>query len=158
MAIIGTTVLSVDDRFDRANLLLGGVDLPKILSVSTNFQAAGLRRYHFRTDPSLKRDKELYRQRIQSHFHFDPSLFAHERNKDKILMVISTRDRIVPTEQQLKLWELLGRPERINTRHGHTSAILSGHTRVFNWIPYYESRIERYTRYLLEHARDEVNK
>lgn len=64
---------------------------------------------------------------LSSALLIDPSDHADPARADSVRMLISVEDTVVPTRNQLELWEQMGRPQRQLLNSGHGASVLRMH-------------------------------
>ncbi len=109
-ATIGGLALGVDGTFANSALILGGGDVANIIWTSP--ETARVKERLVEEDYTLDRlRKELA--------PVDPLTYADRIDPRKVMMVNARKDRTVPNESTLKLWEKAGRPKIVwyNTTH-----------------------------------------
>lgn len=115
-AIMGTTLLAVEPQVGKGMLILPGGDIPQILLRSsepkvTDYLKERGKREHLRPE-DISED-------FRAHFLSDPMHLAPFVDPRKVLMVTARFDGVIPRECSDKLWEELGKPERIFVPTGH---------------------------------------
>lgn len=132
-ALLGTALMAAEPRLQRGMLLLAGGDLSRVLLLSSEpkvteyLEARGKR---FGLQP------EEIAEDFRQHFVSDPLCLAPFVDSRKVLMVSARFDSVMPREFSDKLWEALGRPERILLPTGHGTSGFA--------LPYIESRMIRF--------------
>ena len=111
------------ERLQAIYVVVGGGNLPYILSVSTNDKVGELRRR--RMEHSKLTKPEEYEDELRKSVRFDPMFFASRAPTEKIFMVIADKDDKVPTLVQRDLFESFGKPENTVFSGGHVKTIVS---------------------------------
>jgi dipeptidyl aminopeptidase/acylaminoacyl peptidase len=127
--ILGTAVLAAEPRVRRAVIALAGADVSDLVRRSAEEQVrrylAGRREAGF--------DEEAVAADLAREFVSDPVHLARYVDPRGVLFIRAAFDRVVPRTNAERLWQLLGRPERIDVPTGHYSAALL--------LPYLRGRI-----------------
>jgi dienelactone hydrolase len=121
-AIGGSIVAAVEPRIKRSILIMGGGDLAEIFWRSREGPVRAWRSNHRRRWEV--HDVEGFRAEFEKGYRSDPLLFAPSVDARTVLQFIARYDDRVPTENQWRLWEALGRPTAYAVPTGHYSAIL----------------------------------
>jgi dipeptidyl aminopeptidase/acylaminoacyl peptidase len=127
--ILGTAVLAADTRVRRGVIALAGADLPDLLPRSAEEQ---VRRY-LASRKEIGFDEAAVAADFAREFVSDPVHLARYVDPRGLLFIRAAFDRVVPRTNAERLWELLGRPERLDVPTGHYSAALL--------LPYLRGRI-----------------
>ncbi|MBN1418542.1 MAG: alpha/beta hydrolase family protein, partial [Planctomycetes bacterium] len=101
-ALVGSLVVSVDARFARASLVLGGGDLAEILWTAPEARELKARL----AGRGLSLDD--VRRGLAP---IEPLRFATPALRDGVLMINALRDETIPRSSTDRLWEAMGRPE-----------------------------------------------
>lgn len=116
-------VAGVDPRPKAIFLAVGIGDIPGVLGSTNNEKLVDLREEqmeHFGLETT-----EDYVRLARTKFGIDPLDVAANIDTSKVLQVYTTQDTSVPTVHQEKLWQALGRPERVMIEYvSHIPAIL----------------------------------
>ncbi len=121
--ITGALAVSIEPRFSKACLMLGGGDMGEIAWTSTEMEP--LRKFWAETG----RSKEDLFKAVKS---VDPVTYARPVPGRKILMLNASHDEVVPPACTKALWHAFGEPEIVWWDAGHYSAaryIFQGMTR-----------------------------
>ena len=127
-AIVGSTVIGVDSRFDRNVLVIGGGDPAAI--VWSAHETRSVRK--LLSDMGLTLDK--LRKLVAP---IDSIRYAHRVDPAQVLMINATLDNTIPRACTIKLWEALRKPTILWYPVGHysiatlTPVIIS---RAFNFL------------------------
>jgi pimeloyl-ACP methyl ester carboxylesterase len=126
--MVGSMLMALEPDLDAGVLCLAGGDLPDIIQHSTEDRIVRWRRWRQEQDglgPSLIA-REIEREVLTEPLRFGPHVAS-----DKVFLVATRLDQVVPMRNQDLLWESLGRPERLVMPLSHYSAAL-GLGRVLN--------------------------
>jgi len=109
-AIVAGVAIGVDDGFAKNALVLGGGDVAEIIWNSP--ETADLKKRLLEKGYTIQRLREELKP-------VDPLTYAHRINAPTVIMFNGKKDRTVPRECTLKLWEKAGRPKIVwyNTSH-----------------------------------------
>lgn len=107
-AIIGSTAFSVDDRFRAALFIAGGGDVADIITESRQSKVRKYRQHRMQEEGLTL---EEFRKKLQDSFVVDPLLYAHRRDSEDLVFVMSGKDSAVPTSNQWQLWDAFGQPK-----------------------------------------------
>ena len=116
--------LGVEKRLKAGVIIVGGGNLPYILSHSNQFVVTGYVKARMKAENmKTKGDVEKY---LQKNLKIDSLYFAKRRKMHKqfAYMVISEDDPAVPTKAQYDLYKALDRPQLRIFPKGHFEAIL----------------------------------
>ncbi|MGE0631270.1 MAG: hypothetical protein AB7O96_02605 [Pseudobdellovibrionaceae bacterium] len=121
-SILTSVTLAVESRFKAAFLIVGGAPISEIMATSQNkkvrvIREARMKAHHFTT-------ADQYRRALKKAMKIDLNSLVQPIAGLKLKMVIATADDTVPTKNQFQLWNSFGRPENIQLKTGHTSAVL----------------------------------
>ena len=135
IAAIGTSLggirlsmlLAVEKRIKAAALIVTGGDLPEIMATSEENTIVKYRKYKMRERgiQSVEEYQNLFARNIE----VDPLITAPFLNRDHLMMFRSVIDKDVPTKNQYKLWNALGRPKSVEIRLPHIPT--AGYTVLF---------------------------
>ncbi len=120
-AIGGAIVAAVEPRIRRSVLIMGGGDLAGIVWRSRERPVLCWKRALARR-LDLEGEEE-FAAAFRAGFVSDPLLFAPHVDARTVLQFIARYDDRVPTENQWRLWEALGRPSGFSIPCGHYTAI-----------------------------------
>jgi len=131
--------LGVEKRLKSGVIIVGGGNLPYIMSHSKQFVVTGYVKNRMKAEKiKTKEDVEKY---LQKTLKIDSLYFAKKRrpNKQNIYMVLSENDPAVPSKAQYQLYEAFGKPQRKIFPKGHFEAILknlkpANHKHVFDFF------------------------
>ncbi len=120
---------AIDSRIQRQMIALAGADLPDIIARSHEGSVARYRRATLETlgwslDDLSDKMRQAMRVEGSGDLSIDPGSLAPSLDARRTLMIISLLDQVVPTKNQLALWELAGRPEVYYLPTGHYTAAL----------------------------------
>ena len=115
--LLSVFAMSVLPEVSAGYFAVAGGDFPSILANSNQDVAKRLRSY--RMSKFGMTSPEEYEDYLRRNLRYDPLDFASEIPTDAVRMVISNKDRKVPTENQWLLHEALGRPLSKVYRWGH---------------------------------------
>jgi dienelactone hydrolase len=120
-AMDAVMLTAVDDRVDALVAAMGGGDLAQLL-MSTNYRRVTrmLERQLDDTGASRKSIAEALEARIA----IDPLTLAPYVDAERVLMIMTRTDAIVPFEAQQALWSSMGSPETLYLPTGHRPAVL----------------------------------
>jgi len=120
--MLGCALLSVEPEVDAAVICIAGGGLPGLMLESGEARAVRWR-HRRRTEQGLP-DAEIAR-RMDRWVVSDPALLGGYVPQEKVLLVATTLDGVVPWENQQLLWESLGRPARLELPLGHYTAAIA---------------------------------
>ncbi|MDC0254530.1 hypothetical protein OAK75_06490 [Bacteriovoracales bacterium] len=131
--------LGVEKRLKAGVIIVGGGNLPYILSHSKQFVVTGYVKARMKAENiKTKDDVEKY---LQKNIKIDSLYFAKRRkmNKQYAYMVISEDDPAVPTRAQYELYNAFDKPQLKLFPKGHFKAILNNlkpanHDHVFKFF------------------------
>jgi hypothetical protein len=117
-AIIGSCVLGAEPRLKAGVLCMGGAD--QALMVARSWERS-VRRFRRRLLPAygLTDPEELLLLGNERTSQTEPLRYAGAVDPRSVLLIKTKFDRAVVPEAQDKLWEALGRPQRITLPLGH---------------------------------------
>ena len=131
--------IGVEKRLKAGAMIVGGGNLPYILSHSKQFVVTGYLKSRMKAE-KLKTKIEVEKY-LQKNLKIDSLYFAKRRkiNKQSAYMVISEDDPAVPTKAQYDLYNALERPQLKKFPKGHFKAILNNlkpanHDHVFKFF------------------------
>jgi hypothetical protein len=114
-AIASALAAGVDPRFNRAALILGGGNPGDIVWHAP--ETALVRRRLQETGQTLEKVREIARG-------VDPVVFAHRVDRRHVLMINAMKDKTIPRECTVALWEAFGKPRIDWQPAGHYSMSL----------------------------------
>lgn len=117
--IVGSTVLALEPELRAGVLCLAGADLPEIIIKSGESRIDRWRRWRDRSDGMS--NTELLRE-LDGSLASDPARLGAFVDTQKIFLVASLLDEVIPMHNQDLLWESLGRPQRLLLPLSHYSA------------------------------------
>jgi hypothetical protein len=117
-AIIGPCVMGADARLGAGVFCMGGADEAMIVARSREPSVRRFRRRIMRVH-GLTRPEELLRLERPGLPPTEPMRYAGMVDPRSVLLFKTRLDRAVVPEAQDKLWEALGRPQRISLPLGH---------------------------------------
>jgi pimeloyl-ACP methyl ester carboxylesterase len=127
-AMAGSVLMAVEPRITGGVLMMGGGDIPGIVSLSEERPVRLLREKLMR-ERGLDDAAELVRQ-LRSEILLDPLRFAPYVGPERVLQMVATHDDRVHTPYQWRLWEGLGRPSVSAMPIGHyTAAVYIGYAK-----------------------------
>lgn len=123
-AIMGSLTYTIDKRINSAIFMAGGSDFPYVLAHSTQYYVKRYRNARMKAE-NFKSVYDL-EQKLRNTLIINPAYFVENRNdsSDNTLLILATGDTVVPTATQVQLWNILGRPERIDYEYEHIYMIL----------------------------------
>lgn len=121
-AIVAALALEVEPRINSAAILLGGADIPTILTNSKENMVVRFRESVMRTNGIGL--EQFYREATQTLVPVDPLSYASGVDPKRILMINARFDKVIPSPCPEKLWNTLGRPLWIRIPTGHDSSAL----------------------------------
>lgn len=139
-AMKGSLLIAADERVKAAVLVLGGADLPYILTYSKDGAWQKRKKGTLERDRGIsgRRDAYLRRYNInraqfekrlrEENIEWDPGNLAPYADPQKVLLVLGSCDSVVPFKTGMMLRRLMGKPE--------TAVVLSGHYTALLYIPY----------------------
>ena len=112
---------AMDDRVDALVAAMAGGDLAQLL-MSTNYRRVmrTLDRWLDETGGSREDMAEAFGARIG----IDPLTLAPYVDAERVLMIMTRSDAIVPFDTQQALWESMGAPETLYLPTGHRPSIV----------------------------------
>jgi hypothetical protein len=121
-ALVATLVAGVDERVKGGVLILGGGDLGKILSQS---KENSIERYRKGVMQREQICLEQFAEYVSAYTEeIDPLTLAHRLNPRNFLMIDAAFDRVMPPSTSERLWQDMGKPDRIVLPVGHYSMII----------------------------------
>lgn len=120
---LATLLAAVDPRV-KATVVMGSPgNIPQVLATSAEtkvdeFRTVQMEHHGLATS-------EQYENFLRERISVSPIQLAPLIRKDSFFQVVIDPDIVVPTADQTELWEVLGRPRRLDIEGGHTSAIIS---------------------------------
>ena len=123
---------AVDPRLKSVVLILGAGNMPAILSNSQQRIPVKLR--NLRMNATGDKSVINYETNLRKSVNYDPIYMLNEPEPKKYFMLIDLDDTYVPTENQLELWEKLGKPSHFDVHATHDQSILAAVTVHFNRI------------------------
>jgi hypothetical protein len=123
-AVQGAFGVMVDDRINTATLIVGGLGLARIAAASEEPAQAELRR--IRMDMwNLNQDQ--YLEKLMRSIHVDAVPYSDDptlAQRKKVLSIVAVGDTYVPTETQMRLYNVWGRQPLITMKRGHISTVM----------------------------------
>lgn len=119
--ILTSTLLAAEPRFRCGVVALAGGDLAGVIAVSSEGR---IERYFAQKQLDLEIGPVELEQRIRAALPSDPLRLAHAVDPQKMLVITTSLDTVVPPKFQEKLWRAMGRPLRVDLWSGHYTAIL----------------------------------
>lgn len=132
--VVGTALLASEPRIRRAVIALAGAGVPEIVARS---EESSLRRYvRALTGRGIALDAIAadFEQNLRS----DPDHLARYVDPKGVLFIRAAFDRVIPAANAERLWEKLGRPERLDIPTGHYTAALL--------LPYLRAKVAAHLR------------
>lgn len=112
----------LDERFDTAVIAMGGTGFASIMAHDP--RRASIARVYAAERFGWSVDR--YRDEMDSIFGFlDADRLAGRYEPERVLMIEAGRDERIPPESRERLWNALGRPERILLDYRHRNAFFS---------------------------------
>lgn len=119
--IVGAALLAGDPRLRAGVLILAGGPMSDVMVDTTEGEFADNLP---RVEAALGWSREDVRRRLHQIIRTDPVLLAPRIPREHLLLFIAERDDSVPTRNQWRLWEALGRPEAYVLPTGHYSSFV----------------------------------
>ena len=119
--IVGTVLMAVEPQLSAGVLCLAGGDLADIVTKTTEKRIVRWRRWRQREDGL---GMAQIRREIDREVMTEPLRFGPHVPTDKVFLVATRLDQVVPMRNQDLLWESLGRPKRLVLPLAHYSAAL----------------------------------
>ena len=114
--------LGVEPRLKAAMIVVGGANVPEMQANSAQDTIVDLRDQ--RMNAAGFTEVSQYEEALQKSVRYDSVYFAN-RSKAQVRMVSGTADEAVPYKNQIDLWEILSRPDRLLVQgSGHIATIL----------------------------------
>jgi len=110
---------ALDERVNVASIALAGGSLPQVL---LNSDEPRIERSVASVKEELSLSDEQLRDYLTEEIVTDTLFVAPHMHADRILMVLAKRDKTVPYDSQLKLYDAMGRPQAITLPTGHYTA------------------------------------
>jgi len=128
-SIMTSISFSLDKRIEKAVFIVGGGDIPDIMSKSKNYFVRKYRKIRMREEkiPTV----EAYRKRFQELLDFDPLCYGDLRDPEDTYMVMSLDDSNVPTPNQLLFAQSYRSQKRFVLRLGHLATSIRAHTKPY---------------------------
>jgi pimeloyl-ACP methyl ester carboxylesterase len=120
-ALRGVLATALEPRVKAAVLGLGGADLAYIFMHTSD---EGLTKHRERALEKYGLTAEKAESTLRGLLTYDPMRLAESVDTTKVFLVQATHDKVVPAQTGDLLWELLGRPKRMNIWAGHLSALV----------------------------------
>lgn len=120
-AIKAALVLPFSNDIRAAVLGLGGGDLGYIFTHTTE---KGVAKRCERLLEKHQLTREEGERDLNALITYDPLKLAPSVDPRKVMMVLATRDSVVPYEKGLELWKALGKPRLMKVWAGHYSALV----------------------------------
>lgn len=117
--MVATVLAAVEPGLCGTAVCLSGGDLPSILLDSDEQRIVSWRRWRLAEDGLAGRPLAIELRRALSS---DPALLAPFVATERVFLVATAFDAVVRPCHQDRLWEALGRPERLTVPLGHYSA------------------------------------
>lgn len=119
-----TTALwtGLDPRLKASVIVVGGGNLPYILSHSDEPNVVGLREKRMAAASLTSVDE--YDTILRANITLDPFYFASQANRHRIMMVMAEADTKVPFEVQKEQFNAFGQPQSITFTGGHVVTIV----------------------------------
>lgn len=102
------TLIGVDERVKAAAIISAGGNNADIFTHSQQSYVVDFRKAKQKI-PEQDTD-EKYFNYIRNSSNVDPLYYAHNVDPENIFMVMSHNDSLIPTRNQLELWDAFGRP------------------------------------------------
>jgi hypothetical protein len=135
-AIKGSLLVAVDERVKAAVLVLGGADVPYILTYSKEGAWQKRKKGRVEHDRGISGRREAYIKKYninhaefekrlrEENIEWDPKNLAPYTDPQKVLLVLGSCDRVVPFKAGMMLRRLMGKPETEIVMSGHYTALL----------------------------------
>lgn len=116
-----TMLASLDKRFDAAVIALAGADIALICAESEEGRIVKERE-------AVMGEEKLtiaqFRDYVERNTKLKLADYAGYLDPSQTLQIIAARDKTVPTEAQMKLYDALGKPKMHKMQAGHRSSLL----------------------------------
>jgi pimeloyl-ACP methyl ester carboxylesterase len=119
--MVASVLMALEPKLAAGVICLAGGDLADIIRHSTEGRIVRWRRWRREVDGL---GPAQIAQEIERELVTEPLRFAPHVAGDKVFLVATRLDQVVPMRNQDLLWESLGRPERLVLPLSHYSAIL----------------------------------
>lgn len=120
-AITCSAAMGFDDRFKGGVLVVGGSEFLDVIATSQHDILVDLKTKR-KAAWGFESDRQ-YKFLLDQNVNIDPGLFYRPELKNKISVYASTKDKVVPPETQIKMWENWGKPIKISSSLGHVELI-----------------------------------
>ena len=121
-AVVASVTVAHEPRLAAGILVMGGADPHEILA-SCDLEIGDAReRVLEQLDWSVERFRSELRRELAG---INPARFAGMADPRRVLIIEAGADRCMPQSARDRLWNALGRPERIAYRYGHRMAFLA---------------------------------
>ena len=121
-AIVASVAVAHEPRLAAGILVMGGADPDEILA-SCDLEIGDAReRVLAQLGWSVERFRSELRRELAA---INPARFAGMADPRRVLIIEAGADRCMPQSARDRLWDALGRPERIAYRYGHRMAFLA---------------------------------
>jgi dienelactone hydrolase len=120
-AMDAVMLAAVDHRVDALVVAMAGGDLPYIM-LNTRYRRV-VRTVHDIADVSGT-SREALSARLDAEIQIDPLELARYVDAERVLMIMTRTDAIIPFEAQERLRESLGSPEALRLVTGHRPSVL----------------------------------
>jgi dienelactone hydrolase len=110
-------------RLKALVIAAGGGNLPHIFATSASTRVRALRELRMKAH-SISSDARYEAELVQA-LKYDPIHFAPLVKKDNVLMFLSEKDNIIPTEAQMELFSAMGEPSYVTMSSGHVGTLLA---------------------------------
>jgi dienelactone hydrolase len=121
-ALVASVTVENEPRFAASVLVMGGADPPDILaSCGHEIEDAReqiLERFHWSLD-------EFERKLERPLAEINPARFAGMADPSRVLIIEAGEDTCMPRSTRERLWNAMGRPERISYLYDHRTAFLA---------------------------------
>lgn len=121
--ILGSFVMSTQSNISVGYFIVAGGDIPHILAYSEQGEIKKIRQKRM-TEQNLQSQDE-YEDFLRQHITFDPLDTAATMLPATLQMVVATKDKSVPSQNQEYLYEAFGKPKTKFYKQDHLQTILS---------------------------------
>jgi dienelactone hydrolase len=120
-AMDAVMLTALDDRIDALVVAMAGGDLASLM-VSTNYRRIVRRVDGMLADSGMSRER--FEQSLAQQITMDPLILAPYVDAERVLMIMTRTDAIVPFEAQQALRASMGAPETLYLPTGHRPSVL----------------------------------
>lgn len=125
-AIYSSIVIGVDHRINAGIFIVGGADIPEIVTKSEQRHIVSYRKERMNQEGLI--DTAAFHQKIDSLLLIDPLKMKPLLDAHSFYCVIAQKDKIVPTKNQELLFQTFGSPTHVKRmKTGHAGALMRAH-------------------------------